>query len=276
VSRLGQIADRVEHARPRGQHTDWFDHLIRFGLVAFGVVHLLLAWLALQLAFGDHSENASSQGAIRELASQPFGEVLVWLVALGMFLLVGWRLVEAAVGHRDEDGAKRTGKRIVSLGKAVVYGAIGASALQIAIGAGSGGGGTDSMTAKLMDLPAGRWIVGIVGLVIIGIGTALVVRAWTDAFAENLSAEGRSGDSGTAYLWFGRLGYCAKGVAIGIVGGLFGYAALTHDPKKSGGLDEALQTVLEQPFGPYLLTVIGVGIGCFGLFCFANARHLSR
>jgi hypothetical protein len=202
--------------------------------------------------------------------------VLVWLVALGMFLLVGWRLVEAAVGHRDEDGAKRTGKRIVSLGKAVVYGAIGASALQIAIGAGSGGGGTDSMTAKLMDLPAGRWIVGIVGLVIIGIGTALVVRAWTDAFAENLSAEGRSGDSGTAYLWFGRPGYCAKGVAIGIVGGLFGYAALTHDPKKSGGLDEALQTVLEQPFGPYLLTVIGVGIGCFGLFCFANARHLSR
>ena len=81
--------------------------------MAFGVVHLLIAWLALQLAFGDRSEDASSDGAIRELAPQPFGEVLVWLVALGMFLLVVWRLLEAAMGHQDEDGAKRTGKRLV-------------------------------------------------------------------------------------------------------------------------------------------------------------------
>jgi hypothetical protein len=180
------------------------------------------------------------------------------------------------MGHRDEEGAKRAGKRVVSLGKAVVYAAIGASALQIAIGAGSSGGGTDSMTQKLMDLPAGQWIVGLIGLVIIGIGIALVIRAWTEKFAEHLSAEGKSGEAGTAYIWFGKIGYCAKGVAIGIIGVLFTYAAVTHDPKKSGGLDAALQTVLEQPFGPFLLAVIAAGIGCYGLFCFAHARHLNR
>ena len=77
-------------------------------------------------------------------------------------------------------------------------------------------------------------------------------------------------------MLFGKVGYIAKGVAIAIVGGLFCYAAVTHDAKKSGGLDQALQTVREQPFGQVLLVVIAAGIACYGLFCFARAKHLSR
>ena len=77
-------------------------------------------------------------------------------------------------------------------------------------------------------------------------------------------------------MLLGKVGYIAKGVAIGLVGVLFVYAAVTHDPKKSGGLDQALHEVLEQPFGPFLLVAIALGIACYGLFCFARARHLSR
>jgi len=238
-------------------------------------VNLLLGWVALQLAFGDKSESASSSGALRELASQPFGAVLIWLIALGMFLLMIWRGLEAAIGHREEDGGKRVAKRLVSLLKALIYGAIGVSATQVAMGSGSSSG-TDSMTSKLMDLPAGPWIVGAVGLGIIGYGVSQIVIAWTDKFAEHLSAEGKSGDTGSAYLLLGKVGYNAKGVAIGLVGVLFLYAAVTHDPKKSGGLDQALQQLLEQPFGPVMLAAIAVGIACYGLFCFARARHLSR
>ena len=132
------------------------------------------------------------------------------------------------------------------------------------------------MTQKLMDLPAGTWIVGAIGLGIIGYGMSQIVMAWTDKFAEHLTAEGKSGDSGTAYIWFGKIGYCAKGIAAGLVGVLFVYAAVTHDPKKSGGLDAALGELLQQPFGPYLLAAVALGIACYGLFCFARARHLSR
>ena len=120
-----------------------------------------------------------------------------------------------------------------------------------------------------MDLPAGQLIVGAVGLAIIAYGISLIVRGWTEKFREHLDAQGQSGKDGSAYVLLGKVGYIAKGIAIGIVGGLFGYAAITHDAKKSGGLDQALQTVLEQPFGPVLLTAIGVGIGAYGLFCFA-------
>ena len=257
--------------------SDWLDYAIRAGLIAYGVVHLLIAWLAVQLALGDKEEQASNNGALQYLAQQPMGEFLVWMIAVGMFLLVLWRLLEFAFGFREEsDDKKRWRKRITSLGKAVIYGALGVSAVKTATGSGSSGGGTDSTTAKLMDLPAGQLIVGLIGLAIIAYGISLVVRGWTEKFREHLDAQGQSGKDGSAYVTLGKAGYIAKGIAIAIVGGLFGYAAITHEAKKSGGLDQALQTVLEQPFGPVLLIAIGLGIGAYGLFCFARAKHLSR
>jgi hypothetical protein len=261
----------------RANDSDWMDHAIRAGLVAYGVVHLLIAWLAVQLAFGEKADSASNSGALSYLAEQPLGKVLVWLIAVGMLFLVVWRLLEFAFGFREEsDDTKRWRKRATSLGKAVIYGAIGFSAVQTATGSGGGGGGTDSTTAKLMDLPAGQWIVGAVGLAVIAYGGSLAYRGWTEKFREHLDAQGQSGKDGSAYVTLGKAGYIAKGIAIAIVGGLFGYAAVTHDPKKSGGLDQALQTVLEQPFGQALLVAIAIGIAAYGAFCFARARHLSR
>ncbi len=271
---------RAAHKVGRQDGSDWLDVAARVGLTAYGVVHLVTAWLALQLAFGDRQGSPSSSGAISELAQQPFGKVLVWAVAIGMFLLVVWQGIEAVAGHRDEDGGKRTGKRLLSAGKCAVYAAIGISAVKVAVGSGSSGKSsekqTDSMTATIMDLPAGQLLVGAVGLGIVGVGVAFAVRAWTEKFAKHLDAEGKSGSTGTAYLWFGKVGYAAKGVALGVVGSLFCYAALTHDAEESGGLDQALHEVLDKPFGPVLLGVIAVGIGCYGLFCLARARHLSR
>ena len=261
---------------PISPDNDWIDWVARIGLVAYGVVYVLIGWLAVQLALGDRSGTPSSSGALRELAQQPFGDVLIWAVSLGMFLLAVWQLVEAAVGHRDKDGKKRVGKRLASVGKAVVYIAIGVSGVKIATGSGSSGNGEETFTAKLMNLPAGQLLVGVVGLAIVGFGVYQLYRAWTEGFADKLDAEGRSGTSGTAYIAFGRAGYTARGIAFVIVGGLFCYAAVTHESSKSGGLDQALFEILDQPFGPFLLGVVGVGLACFGLFTFAQARHLSR
>ena len=270
------LTNRAERSGREANDSDWLDYAIRAGLVAYGIVHLMIAWLAAQLALGEQEGKASSTGALQELAEGSFGTILIWLIAVGMILLVLWRLLEAALGHEDEDGKDQIRKRLGSLAKAVIYGAIAVSAVKVATGSSSQGGGSDSTTAKLMDLPAGRWIVAGVGLAIIAYGANLVRRAWTEKFREHLSAEGKSGDVGKAYIWFGKAGYMAKGISIAIVGGLFCYAAYTHEPNKSGGLDVALHKVLEQPFGQFLLLAIAAGIACYGLFCFARARHLSR
>jgi Domain of Unknown Function (DUF1206) len=275
---MGEMTNRAEQAGDRVENSEWFERGIRAGLVAYGVVHLLIAWLALQLAFGDREGSASSKGAMQQLAEQPAGTFLLWLVALGMLILVLWKLLDAWKGHEDEDeDTKKLAKKGFDVLKAVLYGTIAVSALRTAIGSGSSSkGGTDSTTAKVMDLPGGQILVGLIGLAIIAYGANQVRTAYTEKFREKIGAGGTSGQSGRAYVVFGKVGYTAKGVAIVIVGSLFLYAAATHEAKKSGGLDQALHTVLEQPFGPVLLGVIAVGIACYGLFCFARARHLVK
>ncbi|WP_137293466.1 DUF1206 domain-containing protein [Nocardioides dongxiaopingii] len=272
-----QAKNQAQSAAGRAENSEALDWLAAAGLIALGVVHVVVGWLAVQLALGDREGSASSSGALKQLAEQPFGAILVWLVALGMALLVVWQVVKVVAGHRDEeDDKKRLAKRAISGGKAVVYAVIAFSAVQVATGSGGGGGGTDSTTAKIMNLPGGQLIVGAVGLGIIAVGVALLVMAWKEKYLDRLDAEGRSGRTGTIYRWLGRVGHVAKGIALGIVGGLFLYAAVTHEPDKSGGLDQALTKVLDQPFGPVLLTLMGLGFAAYGVFCFAWARHLDR
>jgi uncharacterized protein DUF1206 len=273
---MSSFTGRAESAGQQAHDSEWVDKAARVGLVAYGVVHLVIAWLAVELALGDHEGSADSQGAVQQLNEQPFGQALVWALAVGMFLLAVWQGLEALFGYRDEEGFTQVRKRATAAGKAVVYVVIGISAVRAATGSSSSSkGGTDSTTAKVMDWPGGQVIIGVVGLAVIGVGGYLVYRAWTEKFAKHINAEGKSGDSGTAYLLFGKAGYTAKGVTFAIIGSLFLYAALTHDPKKSGGLDQALHKVLQQPYGPVLLIVIAAGLACYGLFCFARARHFN-
>jgi hypothetical protein len=268
--------DKAEKLGKQAHESPWMDHAVQLGLVAYGIVHLMVGWLAFQLALGDRSESASNAGALHALVEQPLGGVLIWVIAVGMFLLVAWRLLEFGLGHREEsDNAKRWRKRFASLGKGVLYGALGWSAVKVAAGDGSKGG-TDSTTARLMNLPGGQLIVAGVGLAVIAYAGLLVWRGWTEKFTQHLDAEGQTGKEGSAYVLFGKVGYIAKGIAISLVGGLFVYAAWTHRARESGGMDKALEVVLGYPFGQAILIAIGVGIACYGLFCFARARHLAR
>lgn len=272
-STAGDVGDAVSDTARQAERSDQVELMARAGLAAFGLVHLVLAWIAVQLAFGDRSKGASTTGAVRELARQPLGTTLVWAVAVGMGLLVVWQLLEAAVGHRRHDSdAKVWALRAVSLGKAVVYATIGVSAVEVATGSSSQGGGTDSTTARVMNWPLGQLLVGAVGVGIVAVGVALVVMAVKEPYLKRLEPVVRQRP---LYRRLGQAGYAAKGVALGVVGALFVFAAVHHRAQQSGGLDQALQTVLRQPFGPVLLLVIALGIGCFGLFCFVQTRHLD-
>lgn len=261
-------------------HADdaWVDHLVRFGFVAYGLVHLVVAFLALQLALGNGSGKADTKGALAELSQQPFGRTILWLVVAGMAILVLWRLLEASLGHRGDDGGSLWAHRGADLLKAVIYGVVGWSAVQVVTGSGSSSGssGSETWTARLLSLPAGAVLVGIVGLTIVGYGAWTAWRGLSDQHREHLVPEGLSGTSGTVLVRLGTAGHLAKGVSIGVVGALFCFAALTHDADRSGGLDEALRTVLQQPFGPWLLGLIALGIGLYGVWCLARARYLDR
>lgn len=273
----GQFTAQAQQAGRRADSSKMFDRAVRVGIIAYGIVHLIIAWIAIQLALGNQEGEASTDGALSQMAQTSMGGFLMWVVTIGFAALVLWKATDAIWGHTDEEGKKRVFKRVGSGFKAVLYGLLGLSALQFAMGNGSGGGGgTDSMTAKVMEMPGGQLLVGLIGVAVFAYGARLIYRGLSEKFMDKLTARGQSGDAGKAFVTFGKVGYVAKGVALFVIAGLFLWAAIAHDPKKSGGLDQALQTVLEQPFGVPMLLVLAAGIGCYGVFCFAWARHLDR
>ena len=243
--------------------------LVPVGLASYGFVHVVVAWIALQVAWGGKGD-ASSKGALKQVAQQPLGSALLWVVAAGMLALVVWQVVEAAVGYSWMDHGKRLRRRVSSGVRALVYLAIGISAARLALGGrgSSGGDPQETLTSRLLDAPLGQALVVIVGLAVLAVGVSEVVKGVQRKFREDLR-----GSVSPATMKLGTAGYVAKGVALGIVGVLFGWAALSYDPDKAGGIDAALQTVRDQPFGSVLLTAMSIGIFAFGLFCFSWARN---
>lgn len=255
--------DIAQVRRSRGYHV-----LVGIGLVSYGLVHLMVAWLAVQIALSGRGE-ASAGGALQQLTQQPLGAGLLWVMAIGLFTLVIWQVLEATIGRQETNRDGRIRRRLASAGRAVVYLALGLLAVGVAMGSGGGSGeGEETISTRLMALPFGRVLVGAVGAAVIAVGVSQIVKGVKQNFTEDLDQ--------AVSQWVRRLGtagYCAKGVALAIIGGLFGYAAITYDPQKAGGLDAALATIRDQPFGAVLLVVMALGIAAFGVFCFVWARH---
>jgi Domain of Unknown Function (DUF1206) len=250
----------------------WFEHAVRVGLVAYGVMHVLIGWLGLQLAFGDRAGAPDHHGALHILAQQPGGEVLLWVTGVGLLVLALWQLTESVWGHTREEGAKRAVERVGSAGKVVLYGVLGYSALKTAT-AGSSTSNEDSLTRKVLDLPGGQLIVVGIGVVIGIVAGAFFYRGVTSSFDKRLAPGALSGRSGAVVKQLGQIGYVAKGVAFAVLGGLFVWAGATYDADQAGGLDTALRTLLDAAAGPWLLGIVATGIVAFGMYCFAWAKY---
>jgi hypothetical protein len=246
----------------------------RAGLIAYGVVHLLIGWLAVQIAWSaSESKSADTSGALRTLADQPFGRILLWLVAVGLVALALWQASEAVWGYRNRDGAERVRKQVTSVALAVIYAALGFSAASVALGSGSSSSQSQKQaTSGVLGWPGGRVIVVVAGLLIIGVGVALVLKGMKKSFAEEIDTSSMPPAARKGVAQLGQIGYIAKGVALGLVGGLLSYATLTADRQKQG-LDGAMQTILAQPFGRFLLTAAALGFAAFGVFAILQSRY---
>ncbi|SNS90015.1 protein of unknown function [Geodermatophilus pulveris] len=280
---MGGTTGRAAGAADRAGNSDTLEHLARVGLVAYGVVHLLIAWLAVQLAWGVGGSAAQpdQSGALATLAQQPFGTVLLWVLAIGMAALAAWQAAEALRwrGGLSASGEARN-KAVVTVvkavAKAVLYVAIAVLAVRYATGGGQSGGQEQQAAAGIFGLPAGRWIVLLLGLGIVGIGGYLVHKGITKRFLKEIDLREAPPEATRLVTRLGQAGYPAKGVSFGLVGALLVWAAVTYDPADASGLDSALRSLLTVPFGQWLLTVVAVGIAAFGAYCLVRARYPER
>lgn len=269
----------VHQAAQRAAESPWADRLARLGFCARGVVYAIIGLLAAQIALsGNEHTEASKDGALREISERPMSGVLLTVLAVGLAGYALWRLSEALWGKRDEDDeAKRTAKRLGSAAKAAFYAVFLFSTVRfIARGPDGGSGGAEreqTLTARVLELPGGRFVVGLVGLLVMVGAAYSLYRAVAQKFEKRLDTSDMDPPLGTVVGALGTVGLAARGFVFGLAGYLALRAALDFDPDEAAGLDGTLKELARQPYGPGLLLIAAVGLVAYGLYSFAEARY---
>lgn len=252
------------------------DALARVGLVAKGVLYLVLGLLAIQFARGQtSSDEVSRTGAIQKVAEQPFGKFLLVALTIGFVALTLWHVVQALYGDPIE--GSESSDRAKYAGKAVLYAALTFSALKITIDNWNGGG-TDQQASSgdssnqdaastLFDLPAGAFLVGLLGVILIGVAGYQFYKYVVES--EHMD---RIASNNQSLKTLGRVGYSARAIVVALTGVFFLVAAVQHDPSESKGLSGALQELADRDWGRVVLWLVAVGLAVFGVFCLAEAK----
>ena len=254
--------------RASGSPTAHF--LARAGLTARGVIYILVGWVAVLVALGHSSHEADQQGALHLLAGKSYGLVSLWLLAVGFAAYALWRLSEAAFGVPGEPGAA---PRLKSLARAVIY--AGLSYLTFTVISGhdrSQAGRQQDLTATAMQHPAGRVLVGVVGLVVVACGLALIVEGARKKFMKHLQTARMSARTHRVVRLLGMTGTIARGLVFALAGVLVIDAAITYQASESGGIDKALLTLRDLPLGEFLVMLAALGLIIFGIYGLCEAR----
>jgi Domain of Unknown Function (DUF1206) len=250
-----------------------FEVLSRAGFVARALVYAIIGILALKLALGQGGKLTNQQGALHTVAHQPFGKLLLTLVAIGLGGYSLWRLVRAAIGHGPES-TDNAFDRIAALASGIVYGGICVLAVEILLGAGGGNAGNaKKTTAGVFGWPAGAWTVGIAGVVMIGVGLYQGYRGITKKFL-NDSKTAEMGPRMREWIgWFGTVGHLARMIVFALIGIFLIKSAVDYNPRAAVGLDGALAKILHRSYGPFALGIVAAGLVAFALYSLSDARY---
>jgi hypothetical protein len=277
VQGAGRAANRTAR---NAASSRWMTVLARLGYAAKGVVYLIIGWLAVQLVIGAGGKTTDQRGALQTIYEQPFGKLLLALVIIGLVGFAIWCLLQAWF---DTEGKGSDIKGIIGrLGYAVTgasYAILAVGAFQLVSGMGTSNtsksttSSTQDVTAQLLKHSWGVAVVVILGLIVIGVACYLFAKAYTAKFQRRLLLTGLSAQWRRGVIFLGRFGYAALGVVFSIIGIFLIIAAVQHNPHEAKGLDAALRILIQQPFGPFLLGIVALGLIAYGVYSFVEARY---
>jgi hypothetical protein len=252
--------------------------LARAGLAARGLTYLIIASIAAQIAVGGTSQSADQHGALEDVASRPFGRLLLIAMAVGFAAYALWRWSVAALGGPDNangSALEAWAQRLGALAMGVVYAGLCVSTVLVVTGrpTSSSTQQQQGATARLLALPAGRVLVFVVGAGVVVGGCIVIWRALARKFEKKLATAEMGPRIRPWAIGLGVAGNGAGGVVLALVGIFLIQAAATNNPRASKGLDQTLRTVAHAPFGPALLLIVTAGLVAYGLYSFVEMRY---
>lgn len=248
----------------------------RFGFATKGTVYALIGILAIMAAFGLGGQTTGSRGALREIAEQPFGEVLLILLGLGLAAFALWRVFEIGAEPFRETGTKRTLKKALCAISAIIHGSLALYAAQLLASpaqAGSDGSTQQALSARLLALPFGQALLALIGLAIMGGGLYEIYRGFSANLRDKLALNRMTGNEARSIMNISRFGIAARGFVFCIIGAFVVQAAAQYDPGEVRGLDGALATLANQPYGQVLLVATAAGLVAYAVYMLVRARY---
>ncbi len=269
VKDLGAKARREGDQLAGAKQLGW---LARAGLVARGLVYLIIGVLALKLALGEGGKAANQQDALKTVAGQPFGKTLLILVAIGLAGYALWRLTRAAVGHGAEQRDSGS-DRIAALGSGIAYAILCVTAVEIIAGSSTGSGTPKETTGGVLGWSGGTVLVAVAGAILIGVAAYQAYKGLGKKFLEDAKTGEMSPGVRKGYTALGVFGHVARAVIFALVGYGLIKAAIDYNPREAIGLDGALRQLADSSYGPLLLGVVAVGLAGFAIYSMADARY---
>ena len=266
-------AQEAKYAARDAARSEPIGWLGRLGLVAMGVSYGLVAVLAIKLALRAGGETEDRGGALQTIAQDGFGRIVVFLLAIGFAAYAIWRFAEAffdrgGEGKRPKGLAKRAGY----LGRGLIYTAFCITAVAVLLGS-SGESNEQEETAHVLDWPAGRWIVGAVGVGFLGAAGWNFFSGVMRKFEGDLNTGQMTANEKKLLTLVGAAGVIARGVVFSLIGIFLIKAAVEYDPQEAIGLVGALDKLIAQDHGRFLLGVVAAGLLAYGVFCLFQARY---
>lgn len=254
----------------------WVERLARLGYLVKGLVYVTVGLLALQVALGLGGRTTGASGALVSLARQPWGQVLLAVVAVGLIGYALWRLAQSILDVENKGRSpKALLKRFGYLASGLAYGSLALEAWRLLLGIGSNSDGQSQelWTARILGLPFGRWLVGAGALIMFGLAINAVVVAIGRLYRDKLKSPQMSPVAGMLADVAAIAGLIGRGAVFGVIGVFLVRAALFSNPQEAGSSAEALGALAGAPFGRWILAVVAVGLILYGGFAMVQARY---
>jgi hypothetical protein len=267
---------QAKQAMDKVRHSDWLEWLTRIGFACKGVVYFLIGTLALISAVANDGETTDVKGVLGRIAAQPFGEFALAVIAAGLFAYAVWRFC-SAIYDTDGEGSDKKGltKRAGYAISGAMYTGLAFAAMKIIIGESAATSGSNAQTwsAKLMQAPGGTLLLIAIGVGVLIAGIMQIRHGLKENFMNKMRTRRMSATERDWCSKAGKAGYTARGIVFGSTGVFFIYAATQHNAQQVRGIEGALDTIARQPFGPWLLGVVAVGLAAYGVYGVFAARY---